>query len=181
MGLLRGRYRKIFLNGDTEVYAIELNVPDEILKTIDLDRLKRIVEKEVIAEYSARKLHGKFRGMDLKKTPWRGRRRMGPLTAFVDTNVIIEHLEGNVDLLDIRERLDALYSNSIVFSEALMVYLRALTGERPYTLKHSPDIIRNLSEELLDFLGLFGLFIELEINRAVETLGFAGGLGFWTE
>ncbi|WP_010480061.1 type II toxin-antitoxin system VapC family toxin [Thermococcus zilligii] len=95
---------------------------------------------------------------------------MGPLTAFVDTNVIIEHLEGNVDLLDIRERFDALYSNSIVFSEALMVYLRALTGERPYTLKHSPDIIRNLSEELLDFPGLFGLFIELEINRAVETL-----------
>ncbi|ASJ06380.1 hypothetical protein [Thermococcus pacificus] len=47
--------------------AIELNVPDEILKTIDPKRLKRIVEREVIAEYSAQKLHGKFRGMDLKK------------------------------------------------------------------------------------------------------------------
>lgn len=95
---------------------------------------------------------------------------MGPLTAFVDTNVIIEHLEGNVDLLDIRERFDVLYSNSIVFSEALMVYLRALTGERPYTLKHNPDIIRNLREELLDFSRLFELFLDLEINRTVETL-----------
>ena len=95
---------------------------------------------------------------------------MGPLTAFVDTNVIIEHLEGNVDLLDIRERFDVLYSNSIVFSEALMVYLRALTGERPYTLKHNPDSIRNLKEELLDFSRLFELFLDLEINRAVETL-----------
>ncbi|KUH34418.1 hypothetical protein APY94_01945 [Thermococcus celericrescens] len=47
--------------------AIELNIPDEILKTIDLKRLKRIVEREVIVEYSVQKLHGKFRGMDLKK------------------------------------------------------------------------------------------------------------------
>ncbi|KUH34417.1 nucleotide-binding protein [Thermococcus celericrescens] len=95
---------------------------------------------------------------------------MGSLTAFVDTNVIIEHLEGNIDLLDIMERFNVLYSNSIVFSEALMVYLRALTGERPYTLKHNPGIIRNLREELLDFSRLFELFLDLEINRAVETL-----------
>ena len=95
---------------------------------------------------------------------------MGPLTAFVGTNVIIEHLEGNINLLDIREIFDVLYSNSIVFSEALMVYLRALTGERPYTLKHNPNIIRNLREELLDFSRLFELFLDLEINRAVETL-----------
>ena len=47
--------------------AIELNVPDEILKTIDLTRLKRIVEREVIVEYSVQKLHGKFRGRDIKK------------------------------------------------------------------------------------------------------------------
>ena len=47
--------------------AIELNIPDEILKTIDLKRLKRIVEREVVIEYSVQKLHGKFRGMDLKK------------------------------------------------------------------------------------------------------------------
>ncbi|WP_297555934.1 type II toxin-antitoxin system VapC family toxin [Thermococcus sp.] len=95
---------------------------------------------------------------------------MDRLTAFIDTNIIIEHLGGNIDLLDLRERFDILYSNSIVFSEALMVYLRALTGERPYTLKHNPYIIRNLREELLDFSRLFELFLDLEINRAIETL-----------
>ncbi|QDA30600.1 PIN domain-containing protein [Thermococcus indicus] len=95
---------------------------------------------------------------------------MGHLAAFVDTNVIIEHLKGNIDLLDLRERFNVLYSNSIVFSEALMVYMRALTGERPYTLKHNPALIRNLREDLLDFSRLFELFLDLEINRAIETL-----------
>ena len=47
--------------------AIELNIPDEILKTIDLKRLKRIVEREIAIEYSAQKLHGKFRDVDLKE------------------------------------------------------------------------------------------------------------------
>ncbi len=47
--------------------AIELNVPDEILKTIDLKRLKRMVEREIAIEYSVQKLHGKFRDLDLKK------------------------------------------------------------------------------------------------------------------
>ncbi|MFA4640561.1 type II toxin-antitoxin system VapC family toxin [Pyrococcus kukulkanii] len=95
---------------------------------------------------------------------------MAGLTAFVDTNVIVEHLEGDINLLDLREKFDILYSNSVVFSEALMVYLRALTGKRPYTLKHNPDIIRSLKEELLDFLNLFELFVGLEINRVIETL-----------
>lgn len=95
---------------------------------------------------------------------------MDGLAAFVDTNVIIEHLEGNIDLLDLKERFDILYSNGIVFSEALMVYIRALTGERPYTLKHKPDIIKNLKEDLTDFARLFELFFDLEINRTIETL-----------
>ncbi|QDA30601.1 hypothetical protein FH039_01795 [Thermococcus indicus] len=47
--------------------AIELNVPDEILKTIDLKRLKRMVEREILVEHSVQKLHGKFRDLDLKK------------------------------------------------------------------------------------------------------------------
>ncbi|WP_297555933.1 hypothetical protein [Thermococcus sp.] len=47
--------------------AIEINIPDEILKTIDLKRLKRIVEREIAIEYSVQKLHGKFKNMDLKK------------------------------------------------------------------------------------------------------------------
>ncbi|NJE47926.1 PIN domain-containing protein, partial [Thermococcus sp. GR7] len=89
---------------------------------------------------------------------------MDGLAAFVDTNVIIKHLEGNIDLLDLKEGFDILYSNGIVFSEALMVYIRALTGERPYTLKHNPEMIKNLKEDLRDFVRLFELFFDLEIN-----------------
>ncbi|NJF25160.1 hypothetical protein [Thermococcus sp. Bubb.Bath] len=47
--------------------AIELNVPDEILKTLDINRLKRIIEREIIIEHSVKKLHGRFRGVDLKR------------------------------------------------------------------------------------------------------------------
>ncbi|AMQ18861.1 hypothetical protein [Thermococcus peptonophilus] len=47
--------------------AIELNVPDEILKTLDINRLKRIIEREIVIEHSVKKLHGKFKGVDLKR------------------------------------------------------------------------------------------------------------------
>ncbi len=95
---------------------------------------------------------------------------MDSLGAFIDTNVIIEHLAGSIDVLEIREKFDILYTNGIVFSEALMVYLRALTGERAYTLKHNPELIKEHEPELRDFLTFFGLFRELEINRSIETL-----------
>ena len=83
--------------------------------------------------------------------------------------MIIEHLAGNIDLLEIREKF-ILYTNSIVFSETLMVYLRALTGERAYTLKHNPELIKGHESELREFLTFFELFRELEINRSIETL-----------
>ena len=95
---------------------------------------------------------------------------MDGLRAFVDTNMIIEHLVGSIDLLEIREKFNILYTNSIVFSEALMVYLRALTGERAYTLKHNPELIKGHESELREFLTFFGLFREFEINRSIETL-----------
>ncbi len=95
---------------------------------------------------------------------------MDGLAAFVDTNVIIEHLAGNFDILEIREKFNVLYSNDIVFSESLMVYIRALTGERPYTLKHNPQLIKAHQAELRDFMKFFELFRELGINRGIEEL-----------
>ncbi|MFA4640560.1 hypothetical protein [Pyrococcus kukulkanii] len=47
--------------------TIELNIPEEILRTIDIDRVRRIVEREIIIEHSVQKLHGKFKGMNLKE------------------------------------------------------------------------------------------------------------------
>jgi len=47
--------------------TVELNVPDEILRSIDMTRIKRIVEREIEIEYAAKKLHGRFKGIDLRK------------------------------------------------------------------------------------------------------------------
>ncbi len=46
---------------------VELNVPDEILRSIDMTRVKRIVEREIEIEYVAKRLHGRFKGIDLRK------------------------------------------------------------------------------------------------------------------
>lgn len=35
---------------------------------------------------------------------------MDSLAAFVDTNVIIEHLAGNLDIPEVREKFNVLYS-----------------------------------------------------------------------
>lgn len=50
---------------------------------------------------------------------------MGDLKAFVDSNVIINHLEGKLDLSELRSKY-RLHSNAIVFSEVSMVYLKAI-------------------------------------------------------
>ena len=47
--------------------TVELSIPDDVLKSIDMGRIKRIVEREIEAEYAARKLYGKFKGIDAKK------------------------------------------------------------------------------------------------------------------
>ncbi|MHA1333206.1 MAG: PIN domain-containing protein [Candidatus Odinarchaeia archaeon] len=56
------------------------------------------------------------------------------MKAFIDTNVILHHLEGKIDLSKFREKF-TLCSNIIVFSEVFMVYLKALTGKKSYELK----------------------------------------------
>ncbi|WP_456369574.1 hypothetical protein [Geoglobus sp.] len=50
---------------------------------------------------------------------------MGDLKAFVDSNVIINHLEGKLDLSELRSKY-SLHSNAIVFIEVFMVYLKAI-------------------------------------------------------
>jgi len=47
--------------------TVELNVPDDVLRSIDLNRIRRTVEREIESEHVTRKLHGKFQGMDLRK------------------------------------------------------------------------------------------------------------------
>lgn len=96
---------------------------------------------------------------------------MGDLKAFVDTNVILNHLEGKVDLSRIRDKF-ILCSNTIVFSETFMVYLKAITGKKSYELKKNTKLIVEKKEELEELFMLFEIFEELEINRDIRNLAF---------
>jgi len=96
---------------------------------------------------------------------------MGDLKAFVDSNVIINHLEGKLDLSELRSEY-TLYSNAIVFSEVFMVYLKAITGKKSYELKKNPELIVEKKDELEELFILFEIFEELEINRDVRNLAY---------
>ena len=94
---------------------------------------------------------------------------MGNLKAFVDSNVIIKHLEGELDLSELRSKY-TLCSNAIVFSEVFLVYLKAITGKKSYELKRNPELIVERGNELEELFVLFEIFEELEINKEVRNL-----------
>ncbi|MDI3502521.1 MAG: uncharacterized protein PWR13_934 [Archaeoglobi archaeon] len=96
---------------------------------------------------------------------------MGDLKAFVDSNVIISHLEGKLDLSELRSKY-TLCSNAIVFSEVFMVYLKAITGKKSYELKKGPELIIERKDELEELFMLFEIFEELEINKEVRNLAY---------
>ena len=98
------------------------------------------------------------------------------LKAFVDSNVILRHLEGKINLLDIRNKF-TVYTNAIVFSEIFMVYLKIITGKKSYALKHNPKLIAEEKKALEDLFLLFKVFEHLEIKKEVSNLAF----GFITE
>jgi len=79
---------------------------------------------------------------------------MGDLKAFVDSNVIINHLEGKLDLSELRNKY-TLCSNAVVFSEVFLVYLKAITGKKSYELKKNPELIIEKGSELNELFMLF--------------------------
>lgn len=93
------------------------------------------------------------------------------LRAFIDTNVILKHLSGKVDLLDIKKKFK-MYINVVVFSEVFMVYLKAITGEKSFTLKHNPRLIMNKEKELYELFRLLKTFEHLEIKEDVKNIAF---------
>jgi len=96
---------------------------------------------------------------------------MGDLKAFVDSNVIINHLEGELDLSELRSKY-TLYSNAIVFSEVFMVYLKAITGKKSYELKRNPELVVEKKDELEELFMLFEIFEELEINKEIRNMAY---------
>jgi predicted nucleic acid-binding protein len=96
---------------------------------------------------------------------------MGDIKAFVDSNVIINHFSGNINILELLEKYE-LYINPIVFSEVLMVYLKLITNEKSYTLKHKPELIVNKKEELKLLDDLFSLFKTLPISEDIQKIAY---------
>ena len=47
--------------------TVKINVPDEILKVVDLNKVIERIEREIILEYNLRKLQGKFEGKNLSR------------------------------------------------------------------------------------------------------------------
>ena len=47
--------------------TVRINVPEDVLKVVDLDEIVKRVEREIMLEYRLRKLHGKLRGRNLSK------------------------------------------------------------------------------------------------------------------
>ncbi|MHA1401580.1 MAG: type II toxin-antitoxin system VapC family toxin [Candidatus Heimdallarchaeaceae archaeon] len=92
---------------------------------------------------------------------------MGVIEAFVDSNVIIKHLTGDVNLSELRKRYK-LYSNIIVFSEVYYVYLKALTDKKSYQLKKNREVIKERAKELQCLHNLFKIFEELDINKEIR-------------
>ncbi len=96
---------------------------------------------------------------------------MGDLKAFVDSNVIINHLEGKLDLSELRNKY-TLCSNAVVFSKVFLVYLKAITGKKSYELKKNPELVIEKGGELKELFMLFEIFEDLEINKEVRNMAY---------
>ncbi|WP_324735215.1 hypothetical protein VFC49_08675 [Thermococcus sp. SY098] len=63
----------LFLNDSYDIRGermgtnVKLNIPEDVLKTVGIERVIKMIEREVMIEYSVKKLHGKFRGKNLRK------------------------------------------------------------------------------------------------------------------
>ncbi len=96
---------------------------------------------------------------------------MGDLKVFVDSNVILQHLEGKIDLSKIRNDVN-ICTNIIIFSEVMYVYLKALTGKKSYELKKEPKTILKYKDEINDLYLFFQAFNNLVINNEIKDLSF---------
>lgn len=46
--------------------TVKVKIPEEILKQVDLNKIVKRLEREILLEYNLKKLHGKFRGVNLE-------------------------------------------------------------------------------------------------------------------
>jgi len=69
----------------------------------------------------------------------------GKFRFFIDSNVIINYFYGDQtakELIEISEKAGEIFINGIVLTEVVIRYLKDVTGEKSYTLKRKPELIR---------------------------------------
>ncbi len=94
---------------------------------------------------------------------------MGDIKVFIDSNIILKHLNGTLDLAPLRAKHN-LYTNSVVLSEVLYVYLKAKSGLKSYQLKAKPKEITKRKKELEELFLFFEAFIVLDITEETNKI-----------
>ena len=76
----------------------------------------------------------------------------GKFRFFIDSNVIINHFYGDrtaKELIETAEKAGEIFINGIVLTEVSIRYLKDVTGERSYTLKHKPELVKAVDKTSL--------------------------------
>ena len=89
----------------------------------------------------------------------------GKFRFFIDSNVILDYFYGDDTAREIIEIADSngeIFINGIVLTEVSIRYLKDVTGERSYTLKHRSELVKNVDKSPL--YAVLGRFLYLPDN-----------------
>ncbi len=73
----------------------------------------------------------------------------GRFRFFIDSNVILDYFYGENrarEIIETAKNLGDVFINGIVLTEVSIRYLKDLTGEKSYTLKHKPPLVKNVDK-----------------------------------
>jgi len=89
----------------------------------------------------------------------------GKLRFLIDSNVILNYFYGDEnarEIIEIAESAGEIFINGIVLTEVSIRYLKDETGEKSYTLKHKPELVKNVDKSPL--YAVLGKFLYLPDN-----------------
>lgn len=89
----------------------------------------------------------------------------GKFRFFIDSNVILNYFYGDKNAKEIIERVEnvgEIFINGIILTEVSIRYLKDETNKRSYTLKHKPELIKNVDKSPL--YAILGKFLYLPDN-----------------
>ncbi len=76
----------------------------------------------------------------------------GRFRFFIDSNVILDYFYGEnraKEIIEAAKSLGDVFINGIVLTEVSIRYLKDSTGEKSYTLKHKPSLVKNVGRSPL--------------------------------